>query len=166
MIRFKDYLIIFMLQLNHNDERGMKMYLRILKKDLKRKKTMNVILLIFITMAATFIASSANNLFTISTALDSYFEKANVPDYWFATSDEKAIKSFETFAEDNDYFYSCTELLQIDPVNVNISGDQFEYGNILCLSTINGTKVFDRNSNELTQVNDGELQTTKSESFT
>ena len=92
-----------MLQLNHNDERGMKMYLRILKKDLKRKKTMNVILLIFITMAATFIASSANNLFTISTALDSYFEKANVPDYWFATSDEKAIKSFETFAEDNDY---------------------------------------------------------------
>ena len=160
MIRFKDYLIIFMLQLNHNDERGMKMYLRILKKDLKRKKTMNVILLIFITMAATFIASSANNLFTISTALDSYFEKANVPDYWFATSDEKAIKSFETFAEDNDYFYSCTELLQIDPVNVNISGDQFEYGNSLCLSTINGTKVFDRNSNELTQVNDGEIYVT------
>lgn len=160
MIRFKDYLIIFMLQLNHNDERGMKMYLRILKKDLKRKKTMNVILLIFITMAATFIASSANNLFTISTALDSYFEKANVPDYWFATSDEKAIKSFETFAEDNDYFYSCTELLQIDPVNVNISGDQFEYGNSLCLSTVNGTKVFDRNSNELTQVNDGEIYVT------
>lgn len=72
-------------------------------------------------MAATFIASSANNLFTISTALDSYFEKANVPDYWFATSDEKAIKSFETFAEDNDYFYSCTELLQIDPVQLLIS---------------------------------------------
>ena len=36
------------------------MYLRILKKDLKRKKTMNVILLIFVILAATFIASSAN----------------------------------------------------------------------------------------------------------
>ncbi len=136
------------------------MYLRILKKDLKRKKTMNVILLIFITMAAMFIASSANNLFTISTALDSYFEKANVPDYWFAMSDEKQTECFETFAEDNDYVYSCTELLQIDPVNVTISGDQFEYGNSLCLSTISGTKVFDRNADELTQVRDGEIYVT------
>ncbi len=136
------------------------MYLRILKKDLKRKKTMNVILLIFIIMAAMFIASSANNLFTISTALDSYFEKANVPDYWFATSNEKETEKFEIFAENNGYVYSSTGLLQVDPVNVTISGDQFEYGNSLCLSTINGTKVFDRNANELTRVNDGEIYVT------
>ncbi|MDE7212160.1 MAG: hypothetical protein K2O03_12075 [Lachnospiraceae bacterium] len=61
------------------------MYLRILKKDLKRKKTMNAIVLIFIILAATFIASSVNNMFTITTALDDYFEMAEVPDYWFAT---------------------------------------------------------------------------------
>lgn len=136
------------------------MYLRILKKDLKRKKTMNVILLIFITMAAMFIASSANNLFTISTALDSYFEKANVPDYWFAMSDEKEIEKFEVFAEESDYTYNCTKLIQIDPVNVTISGEQFEYENTLCLSTISGTKIFDKNANELTQVNDGEIYVT------
>lgn len=136
------------------------MYLRILKKDLKRKKTMNVILLIFITLAAMFIASSVNNLVTTSTALDSYFEKANVPDYWFATSDKKETERFETFASDNGYAYSHTELIQIDPVSVTVSGDKFEYGNTLCLSTVNGTKVFDSNANELTQVNDGEIYVT------
>ena len=46
------------------------MYLHILKKDLRRKKTMNAILLVFIALAATFIASSAGNLIAISTALD------------------------------------------------------------------------------------------------
>lgn len=136
------------------------MYLRILKKDLKRKKTMNVILLISITLAAMFIASSVNNLVTTSTALDSYFEKANVPDYWFATSDKKETERFETFASDNGYAYSHTELIQIDPVSVTVSGDKFEYGNTLCLSTVNGTKVFDSNANELTQVNDGEIYVT------
>ena len=51
------------------------MYLRILRKDLKRKKTMNIILLIFILLSATFIASSVNNIVTVSTALDYFFEK-------------------------------------------------------------------------------------------
>ncbi len=61
------------------------MFLRILKKDIKRKKTMNIILLIFVILAVTFMASSANNLITVSTALENYFEKAGIPDYWFAT---------------------------------------------------------------------------------
>ncbi len=38
------------------------MFLRILKKDIKRKKNMNIILLIFVILAVTFMASSANNL--------------------------------------------------------------------------------------------------------
>lgn len=136
------------------------MYLRILRKDLKRKKTMNIVLLIFITLAAMFMASSANNMVTITTALDSYFEKANVPDYWIATSNEKETERFEIFAENNGYAYNCTELLQIDPVNVTLNGDQFKYRQTLCLSTINGTKVFDRNANELTHVDDGEIYVT------
>ena len=63
------------------------MYLSILKRDLKRKKTMNIILLLFIILASTFISSSANNMLTVTTALDSYFEKAGVPDYLAATRD-------------------------------------------------------------------------------
>lgn len=61
------------------------MYLRILKKDIKRKKTMNVILLIFITLAAMFIASSVNNIISVMTALDNYYESA--PDDIFRRHD-------------------------------------------------------------------------------
>ena len=61
------------------------MYLRILKRDLNRKKTMNVILLLFITLASMFVASSVNNILSVTTALDDYFEMANAPDYLGAT---------------------------------------------------------------------------------
>ena len=63
------------------------MYTDILKKDLKRKKTMNIILLLFIILAVTFISSSVNNVIAVSTALDNYFKKAEVPDYWICVSD-------------------------------------------------------------------------------
>lgn len=54
------------------------MYFNILKKDLKRKKTMNIILLLFIILATTFVSSSVNNMIAVTTALDSYFEKAGM----------------------------------------------------------------------------------------
>ena len=49
------------------------MFFRILKKDLKRKKTMNVILLLFVVLAAMFVASSVNNIITVTNGLDYYF---------------------------------------------------------------------------------------------
>lgn len=61
------------------------MYLSVLKKDLKRKKTMNMILLLFIILATMFVSSSVNNIINVTTALDNYFEMANVPDYFVAT---------------------------------------------------------------------------------
>ena len=44
---------------------------------------MNAILLVFIILASTFIASSVNNMTAVMTALDRYFDKAEVPDYAF-----------------------------------------------------------------------------------
>ncbi len=64
------------------------MYLNILKKDLKRKKAMNVILLVFIILASMFVSSSVNNILSVTTALDNYFEMANVPDYIVLTIDK------------------------------------------------------------------------------
>lgn len=57
------------------------MYLQILKKDLKRKKAMNVILLVFIILASMFVLSGVNNIISVTTALDDYFEMADVSDY-------------------------------------------------------------------------------------
>lgn len=57
------------------------MYRNILKKDLKRKRAMNMILLLFMILATMFVSSSVNNIINVTMALDSYFEMANVPDY-------------------------------------------------------------------------------------
>lgn len=134
------------------------MYLTILKKDITRKKTMNVILLIFITLAATFIASSANNLFTVSNALDRFFAKADMPDYWFAVTNTPDIEKFEEFAKENNYRYHISRLIQIEPKNILINDEKFEYYNTVALSTINsGIKIFDKDNEELTGINDGDI---------
>ncbi|MBD5082237.1 MAG: ABC transporter permease [Ruminococcaceae bacterium] len=136
------------------------MYIKILKKDLKRKKTMNIILLIFVILAATFIAGSANNLITVSSALDNFFEKAGVPDYWFASTSTSEIESFEELAEENNYDYYISKLIQIDPKNVLVENERFEYSNTLALSTLGGIKIFDKNNEEITHINDGEIWVT------
>lgn len=76
------------------------MYLNILKKDLKRKKAMNMILLVFIILATMFVSSSVNNIINVTTALDSYFEMANVPDYLVITMNKNLIVDIdETVSE-------------------------------------------------------------------
>lgn len=136
------------------------MYLNILKKDLKRKKTMNIILLIFVTLAAMFIASSANNLITVSTALDSYLKKAEVPDYWFSTVFEADVEKFAEFADDNDYEYKNIELIQVNPKNITVNSEEFDYTNTTRISSLGGSKVFDSYGNEITEINDGEIYVT------
>ena len=76
------------------------MYLNILKKDLKRKKAMNMILLVFIILATMFVSSSVNNIINVTTALDSYFEMANVPDYLVITMNKNlTVDIDETVSE-------------------------------------------------------------------
>ena len=57
------------------------MFLGVLRRDLKRKKTMNVFLLLFIILATMFVSASMNNVLTMTSALDNYFNKANMSDF-------------------------------------------------------------------------------------
>ena len=81
------------------------MYLNILKKDLKRKKTMNVILLIFVLLSAMFMSSSLNNIIAVTTGLDTYFEKAGVADYFVIATEsgnsdmEKTIRGVDSVSD-------------------------------------------------------------------
>ena len=68
------------------------MFWRILKKDLKRKRAMNVILLVFIILASMFMSSGVSNIITVTTALDGYFEMADVPDYIAMSENKSSIK--------------------------------------------------------------------------
>ncbi len=109
-----------------NEERGSKMYLRILKRDLKRKRTMNVILLLFITLASMFVASSVNNIISVTTALDNYFEMANAPDYLGATMNKAETGKIEAVLDGTDSVDSYRTEQVIFIANTMVSSDNEE----------------------------------------
>ena len=97
------------------------MYLRILKRDLKRKKTMNTILLIFIILTALFVASSVNNIITVANGMDNFFETADVADFFMIKQNLgnnmdvsealQNIEAIESFEKDINQFQFRTSLL-------------------------------------------------------
>ena len=97
------------------------MYRNILKKDLKRKRTMNMILLLFIILATMFVSSSVNNIINVTTALDSYFERANAPDYFAAVMNKncavdidetiKSASAVDRYATENILFLSSDNFI-------------------------------------------------------
>ncbi len=71
------------------------MFLRILKKDVKRKKTINVILLLFIVLATMFLAGSVNNLIAVNGAVEHFMEISKVPDYFtLSVSGEDVVGAY------------------------------------------------------------------------
>ena len=84
------------------------MYLNILKKDLKRKKAMNVILLVFIILATMFVSSSVNNIISVTTALDDYLDMANAPDYLAAVMNKSNSIDIEDEISSASSVESCS----------------------------------------------------------
>lgn len=138
------------------------MYKNILKKDIKRKKSMNIILLIFITLSVMFVSSSANNLLSVTNALDNYIEISNVPDYFVMTKDAyqsgkgvtdlikdlDCVKSYKT----NDCIYT--------PLNaIRYKGKEIDMKNqgIMIPFDKSPLNYFDSNNNKITEINKGEI---------
>ena len=97
------------------------MYLNILKKDLKRKRAMNIIILLFIILATMFVSSSVNNIINVTTALDSYFEMANAPDYFAATMNKNlSVDIDETVSSASAVdCYTTENILFLQPDNLD-----------------------------------------------
>ena len=75
------------------------MFFRILKKDFKRKKTMNVILWLFVILAAMFVASGINNVVTVMNGTDYYLDKAGIGDYVVITMGENCLGALDEALE-------------------------------------------------------------------
>lgn len=75
---------------------------RILKKDLTRRKGVNLILFVFITIATVFLASSTSNILVVMSAVNDYLDYANVPDITFSTSSLKEQEKIEAWLKEKD----------------------------------------------------------------
>ena len=144
------------------------MNLKILRKDLKRKKSMNLILLLFVMLATTFIAASLNNLKVVTNGLDYYFEKAGLCDFVIdtisvvngeETGNDVAIEDFLK-EQENVTKYEADTFLMITQDQIEEIGDaQMDTSNTVIVSSIEckGQKFFDENNQEIEEVGKGEV---------
>lgn len=138
------------------------MYLKILKKDLKRKKTMNCILLLFVILSVMFSASSVNNIITVTGGLDYYFEKAGISDYAFITKKADSANSISTILEKDRSVkdFKKEEIIFLTAENLKKDGKNLaDFSNIAVLTSVDEAKLnyFDSDNNIIKEIESGKV---------
>lgn len=136
------------------------MYRSILKKDLKRKVTMNIILFLFVILATMFITSSVNNIMAVSNALEHFFEQAGMADYFVATSDLEGGKKLEDILQEMDCVQSAKveNLVYFSDSQVKINGKKQDMqGPVLTTFENRAIDFFDEKNQKITQLKKGEV---------
>ena len=137
------------------------MFLRIFKKDIKRKKTMNIIMLVFIILASMFVASGLNNVITIANGTNYFFDQAGLGDYIAARKGSES--STETF---DDILPTISEIksYRIDEVIfatketvTKENGEEAYFDNTMLIQSLedSGLKYFNINDEVETIVSQG-----------
>ena len=143
------------------------MFWRILKKDLKRKKTMNIILLLFVVLCSMFAAASVNNIIAVVGGLDYYFEKAELGDYFII---ERSTGGKDTISKILKHSENVSGYRTYNVVNASCddlktdSGKLMEFSNIALICDINNTKqnFFGMDNEVITNVENGKVYITGS----
>ena len=136
------------------------MYLRILKKDLKRKKTMNCILLLFVILSSMFAASSVNNIVTVVNGLDYYFDKAGMSDYYLVTSEPDGDNTISEILDDEGSVtdYRKEEVIMCTADNFLKDGKKLaDFSAAAIVMSIDGAKLnyFDSDNHIISNVKPG-----------
>lgn len=142
------------------------MFFRILKRDLWRKRTMNVILSLFIILATMFLASSVSNLSAVMGAVDYFMEISKVPDYFTVALKDGSEDAIA------DYLAGSSDVAEYEVMNGFIvtnerisilkaadkKADKYERTNTLAVQAVpeNFMRVFDRDDNPI-QLENGEI---------
>lgn len=138
------------------------MFFRILKLDLKKKKVMNILILIFIILTTIFSASGINNIVTVLNGTDYYFDKAGVGDYAvIATKDDKIFEILDNSEAIKSYRYDIN--MGISKENLKLEGNnKIKSESVISFQSIknSGIHYFDKDNNEIQNVSKGEVYTT------
>ncbi len=139
------------------------MFLKILKKDLKRSKTMNIILFLFIILATIFVSSGLNNLISVMNGMNYFVDQAteNKGDYFVLVDtgkddskvrkildDSKAVKSYGV-----DKVFNYTEYVKDE------NGKKFEWNGMVIIESPESTYLhfYDKENQEINKVEKGHI---------
>ena len=144
------------------------MFFDILKRDLKRKKTMNIIILLFVILSVMFVSSSVTNLTAVTGSLDSFMDKAGVGDYAVfeknggSVTVADAVKDVEGVTEFRQE--ECIFLSGHKFIGRKTAQDTQNAANTSLASCLSHQieKYYDGSDNEITEVADGEVYVRRS----
>ena len=135
------------------------MFFRILRNELKRKRTMNMILFLFIAMATMFLASSVSNLITVTGAVDYFMEISKVPSRFAIGLVESEQDVIEEYLEECESVSAYEVITAYNIANERISiveaanteETKYERTNTLCVHAVEDgfMEVFDTEDNPL-----------------
>ncbi|MBR3645718.1 MAG: ABC transporter permease, partial [Lachnospiraceae bacterium] len=136
------------------------MYFRTLKKDLKRQKTMNIILLLFTVIASMFVSSGMSNVVSVMNGTEYFMSKAGVGDHMIFT--QKGDGGVEEILKKspNVTGYRVEHCYWVDREAVMVDDRIVDsVNNILIVQSIqdSGISLFDRYNKKLEKVNKGEV---------
>ena len=141
------------------------MFFRILKKDLKRKKTMNIILFAFILLATMFVSSGLSNVAAVMNGTDYFMKKAGVGDYvviMMGTDTDDPIKDVlkeqegvKEYRKENVVFGNKSNL-------TDTKGNALEARNATVYQAIEDSKLkfFDSKNEKITSIETGHTYAT------
>lgn len=138
------------------------MIFRILKNDLKRKKTMNVILFLFVILATMFVSSGINNVATIMNGTDYYLDKANIGDFIIITMGDNAVGSLDEMLKQEtaikDYRKECVVFGSQDNITTE-DGSSVKCKNSTIYQSIKTSVInfFDRENKKITNIDPGHV---------
>lgn len=142
------------------------MNVRMLKKDLKRKRSINFILLVFIFLSTMFIAGSLNNFTVILNGVEHFMDQSGIGDFLIVTmggspdalsENDKAIEEFlgsqrqvEGFTVDDNLMLSANQWRGKDGKKISLSSTA-----IVSSYDISQQKFYDGENQEITKMDDG-----------
>ena len=138
------------------------MIFHILKNDLKRKKTMNIILFLFIVLATMFVASGINNVITVMNGTDYYLDKAGVGDYIIITMGEGAVGALDEMLETEDAIEDYRLELVVFGSQSDITtedGEEVECKNTTIYQSIEDSEIifFNMDNEPITDIEQGHI---------
>ena len=138
------------------------MFFRILGRDLKRKKIMNTILLLFVILSTMFAGSSVNNMVSVYGGIDYFFEKAGMSDFVILTLNTGGVNPTDEIVKEAEAVtdYGREDLIYFSAKDLTKDGNKYvEFENPGLITSIGDADLnyFYMNDEKVTEVPKGHI---------